>query len=367
MPFGARPHIQSLTIGVHGGIDFGEIERLGLRPEEVLDFSVNANPWGPPPGVRETISRVAIDRYPDPEAKALRRRLASVHEVDVTSILVTNGSVEAIWCACLAFAGPGDCVLICGPTFGEYEVAARMIGAEVVRLRAKEEDGFQPDVSRILLTISQRRPRMVFLCNPNNPTGVYLSRDEVEAILDLLCQHDGALVLDEAYVDFVRDRWSPVDMISGGHLLILRSLTKNFALAGLRLGYVLAEAELVSHLRRVKPPWSVNAVALEAGLAALSQAGFVEGCLESIWRARDYLAGAFRRQGFSVVDSSANFFIARVGDARGFRAGLLEKGCLVRDCTSFGLPKCVRVSPRRMNDCERLVQELDITPKLTSP
>ena len=351
-----RPQIQSLVVGVHGGVDYQELERLGLRPEDVLDFSVNSNPFGPPPGVREVMSRSVIDRYPDPEATALCRSLASEHGIDVTNILITNGSVEAIWCACLAYLEPGDSVLVCGPTFGEYEIASRIAGAEIIDLIASEKDGFQPDVGLILQIVARHRPRMVFLCNPNNPTGVYLSREEIGAILSA-CD-GGLLMLDEAYVDFVRDHWSSIDLIDRGNLLILRSMTKDFTLAGLRLGYSLAHPGIISALRRVKPPWSVNAAAQEAGLAALNQHGFLESCLESIRRARDYLAAEFRRQGFPVVDSRANFFIAKVGDARRFRAELLSKGCMVRDCTSFGLPEYVRVSPRRMEECERLVREV---------
>ncbi|MDO8670156.1 MAG: histidinol-phosphate transaminase [Dehalococcoidia bacterium] len=352
-----RPQIQLLAVGVHGGVNFEELERLGLRPEDVLDFSVNANPFGPPPGVREAVARSVIDRYPDPEATALRRRLAAEYGLDVDNILVTNGSVEAIWSACLAYVGPGDCVLVCSPTFGEYEIAARIAGADVMKLNASEEDGFQPDLGRIVQMMASCRPKIVFLCNPNNPTGAYLAKEEIEAILS--ANVSGLLVLDEAYAGFVRGHWSSIDLIERGNLLVLHSMTKDFTLAGLRLGYALAHAGIIAPLRRVKAPWSVNAPALEAGLAALSQRQFLDNCLERIWEARDYLAQEFRRHGFPVVESRANFFIARVGDARRFRSELLTRGYMVRDCASFGLPEYVRVSPRGMAECQRLVQALE--------
>lgn len=357
MSLTSKPYIQALAAGVHGGIDYGELERLGLKPEEIVDFSVNANPFGPPQVVREALANAAIDRYPDSEAMDLRRRLASRHGVGVENILVANGSVEVIWAACLAYLGPGDCALLCGPTFGEYEVASRLCGAGALRLDAEAGDGFRPPVARILSALAEHRPKVVFVCNPNNPTGAYLSRAEVEGIL--VAAADSLVVLDEAYVDFVSGRWSSIDLLRHDNLLVLRSMTKDFAIAGLRLGYGLAPPEIIRCIKKARPPWSVNAVAQAAGIAALGAEGFLERSVALIAQARDYLTREFRRLGFPVIDSRANFFLARVGDGKRFRAALLSKGLLVRDCASFGLPAYVRIAPRRLEECQRLVEEVE--------
>ena len=160
---------------VHGALDYGELERLGLHPEEVLDFSVNANPYGPSPRVREAVARVALDRYPDRECQQLRQTILatdlSTTHASPQSIVCGNGAAELIWAIARAYLKPGLKTAIIGPTFGEYRVACLATGASVVEFRAQMTDDFQLDTAAVSTWIMIEQPVLVWLCNPNNPTG----------------------------------------------------------------------------------------------------------------------------------------------------------------------------------------------------
>ncbi len=349
-----RPEVENLKVCPHGGPNYEELRAIGLSAEEVVDFSVGSNPFPPPPGVREVVNTVAVNVYPDSEATELRQRLSQKLGVAPENILAGNGAVELIRLIALTYFGRGDSVLILEPTFGEYEVACQIAGAEVL----KQWGGIlAPRMEETVNLIRQRCPRGVFICNPNNPTGHYLYKREVETILDTL--GDGLLILDEAYIAFVDGSWSSIDLISRGNVVIVRSMTKDYALAGLRLGYAVASGEIISALRRVCPPWNVNAVAQKAGVIALDDTDYLERCQPEIRQAKQFLTGELHRIGFTLVPSSTNFFLVKVGDAKAFRTALLRHGILVRDCTSFGLPEYVRIAPRTMPECQKLIATID--------
>lgn len=334
----------------HGSIDDAELAALG--PRAVYDFSVNCNPLGPPPGVAAAIASVDVARYPDDRCLPLRRALAEETGVPPEGIAVGNGSVELIWLLAAAYLRQGDGVLVVGPTFGEYARAAAIHGASVAQYRSAEESDFRPDLAEVVAAVARLRPRLVFLCNPNNPSGVYLGRREVEAVL-AACRN-GLLVVDEAYMPFVERAESLLDLLDDGAVL-LRSLTKDYALAGLRLGYALAAPEVVRALEKVRPPWSVNAAAQAAGLAALADREHLARARREVAAARSYLAHELPRLGLRAIPSAANFLLVRVGDAAALRAALLARGCCVRDCTSFGLPEYIRIGLRTVPECGCLV------------
>lgn len=351
-----RPEIKSLRTCPHGGLNYVELETLGLDPEKVLDFSVCLNPFGPPPKVKEALSSVDISRYPDPESIELRRYLAERLQIKEENVIFGNGSTELIRLIAMAYLSPEDPVLIIEPTFGEYEVACRIAGSKIFKQQRKEEDDFKLSKEETISLIQHHRPKLIFLCNPNNPTGQYLTRPEVEQILSAV--EDGLLVLDEAYISFVENAWSALDLTEGGNLIILRSLTKDFALAGLRLGYAIAHQEVTKSLRKVSPPWNINVVAQKAGAIALKNEEYLVEIKPKIKEAKDFLVRELSLLGFKLIPSEANFFLAKVGDASNFRAALLKQGILVRDCTSFGLPEYVRIAPRTMSECQRLVSTI---------
>jgi len=326
---------------------------MGLTPEAVLDFSVCANPFMPPPGVRKIFNTIAVNHYPDSEATEFRQCLSEKLGVAPDNILVGSGAVELIRLIALTYFRHGDSVLLLEPTFGEYRVACQIVGAEVVKQWGREEESFAPRIEETVNLIRQHHPRGVFICNPNNPTGQYLARQEIEMILDACV--DGLLILDEAYIAFVNESWSSVDLICRGNAIIVRSMTKDYALAGLRLGYAIANQEIIDALRRVRPPWNVSIVAQKAGVMALREVGYLEQCKKEIRQAKEFLISELSRIGFTLVPSNTNFFLVRVANAKAFRAALLRHGILVRDCTSFRLPRYVRIAPRTMPECQKLI------------
>jgi len=326
---------------------------MGLNPEEIIDFSVCSNPFPPPPGVRKIFNSIAIDRYPDSEAIELRQCLSEKLGVAPDNILAGSGATELIRLIALAYFRHGDSVLILEPTFGEYEIACRIVGAEVVKQWGRVEDDFALKVEETVGLIRQRRPKGIFICNPNNPTGQYFSRQEVEAVLD--AGVNSLLILDEAYVAFTDESWSSVDLLHWDNIIIVCSMTKDYALAGLRLGYAVANRDIIGQLRRVRPPWNVNVVAQKAGVVVLSEPSYLERCKQKIKQAKQFLVDEFCRVGFTVIPSKTNFFLVRVGDGKKLRTTLLKHGMLVRDCASFGLPEYVRIAPRTMPECQKLI------------
>jgi histidinol-phosphate aminotransferase len=219
------------------------------------------------------------------------------------------------------------------------------------------EDKFTPRIEEIAELIKERRPRAVFLCNPNNPTGSYLSRPDIEALVD--AAGDGMIVIDEAYVAFVEEGWSSNELISRDNVVILRSMTKDYALAGLRLGYALAHREIISSLRRVCPPWNVNVVAQKIGSIVLEDDEYLEQSKSKIREVKKLLVDELSRLGFAPLPSETHFFLVKVGEADKFRSALLKEGILVRDCASFGLPEYVRIAPRTMPECRRLITAIE--------
>ena len=348
---------------VHGGLDTAELRRLGLQPEQVVDFSANINPLGTSDRVRQAAATVDLSAYPDRDCLALREALAERLGVGLDHLLIGNGSTELIHLLAQARLREGSTGLIFAPTFGEYEAAARLAGAEVGRITARESDGFCWPLDSAAQEIRSTRPDLVVLCNPNNPTGRYLAREQVEQLQSAVGS-EGLLALDDAYVPFAEESWDSTRLLNSdnadkaGNVVLLRSMTKDHALAGARLGYMVAQPELVEDMRRLQPAWSVNAVALAAGLAALEDEAHIESARAIVQTAKAYLYEQFGYMGLEFTRSAANFLIVKVGDARGVRAELLRRGLAVRDCASFGLPQHIRVAVRRQTECEQLVGAL---------
>jgi len=269
------------------------------------------------------------------------------------NILVGNGAVGLIRLIALTYFGQGDSILVLEPTFGEYEVACQIVGSRTFKQWARAEDSFAPRIEETVNLIRQRHPKGVFICNPNNPTGQYLSGQEVEVILDA-CD-GGVLILDEAYIAFVNESWSSLNLISQGNVVIVRSMTKDYALTGLRLGYAIASQEIIRGLRKVRPPWNVNIVAQKAGVTVLMETDYLDQCKKKIIEAKKFLIDELSQLGLPSLPSRTNFFLVKVGDGKVFRSALLRHGILVRDCASFGLPEYVRIAPRTMPECQKLI------------
>ncbi|NTU85452.1 MAG: histidinol-phosphate aminotransferase family protein [Chloroflexales bacterium] len=274
-------------------------------------------------------------------------------------VLPGNGANELIHLLARAMLAPGETALVAGPTYGEYAQACRLAGARVVERRASEAAGFALDIDALAQTVESVRPRLTWLCAPNNPTGADLAPGQARALADLCAAHGGLLVLDQAYAGFARGHGPHDDAPDQGRahgLLRLHSLTKSYALAGLRLGYLLGEPALIERVAAYQPAWSVSSAAQAAGLAALADESFLRETLPRLWAASDALLAGLRALGLTVRRDALPFLLVRTGDAAATRAALLAHGCVVRDCSSFGLPAWVRVAPRRPEENARLLE-----------
>jgi histidinol-phosphate aminotransferase len=354
---------------VHGGIDYAEFERLGIEPGSVIDFSVNSNPYGPSPAVRTALQGIDIAHYPDRHCLALRRAIR-VHELDdadwaLDTILCGNGAAELIWAIARALLQPGDKAAIIGPTFGEYAAASAAARATVAEYRAPQgASGYVPNCGEIVAWLCDQQPALVWFCNPNNPTGYWLDRDGLMEIADACRQIGARLVVDEAYWRFLipPEPFSVARLIGNANMpeiIVLRSLTKDFALAGLRLGYLVAAPEMSRRIAAQLPSWSVSVAAQAAGVAAIKDRMHLARTLAMLAAERGAFFAALEASGHAIVPSRTQFCLVNVGEARSTRQRLLTHGLVVRDCTSFGLPHSVRVATRPEGDWRRLIRALE--------
>jgi L-threonine-O-3-phosphate decarboxylase len=358
-----RPELLHASEAVHGALDFAELERFHWAPEDILDFSVNGNPYGPSPHVREAMARVAIERYPDREVLVLRRALAQHWEVPAEHIIVGNGSAELLWLLALAFLRRGDAVLVVEPTFGEYARVAALMGAQLHFWTAPPAQGFNVDLQGVRHALQRLRPRLAFVCNPNNPTGTCLESEAIVAWARLLPQT--LFVVDEAYLPFASGAPS-VLRSAVANLLVLQSMTKAYALAGLRLGYAIGHPTVIRALALARPPWNVNALAQAAGLAALADQAHLTRSLAQLTAARSALIQGLQAMNVALLPSTTHFFLLQVQDATALRRALLQHGILVRDCTSFGLPGYIRIATRLPAENDRLLSALARVPLSTT-
>lgn len=353
MPPQPRPEIESLRVSPHGGFHADEWR----AHDEVIDFSSNVNPFGVSPRVREALQSTVIERHPDPNATELRDALATRLHLPYDQVIVGNGSLDLIRALAIAYIRPGDAALVVGPTFGEYRVAAELMGAHVERCVALAQNDFRLDVQAVAAYVAKRRPRLAFLCNPNNPTGAYLTREQIVQLLN--ASRETLWGLDEAFIAFVENAWASTDLLASfENLVVLRSMTKDYAIPGLRLGYAIAHGGIIAALNKVRAPWSVNSFAQAAGLAVLNDDDFLRDTLTKIRAASTELRDAITQLGWRVMPSATHFFLVDVDDARACRAALAARGIIVRDCTSFGLPAYIRIATRTPAENARLIRAL---------
>lgn len=351
---------------LHGG-DVEEVSRrYGLSCDDLIDFSANVNPLGPPPSALRSIERnlSKIGRYPDEECYELVRRLARHLSVGPDEIIVGNGATELIYLAA-NWRRPRRALVI-APTFSEYELAVRNVGGDVEHFPLSSDEGFAISVSGLADQLAE--VDMVFLANPNNPTGTLLPPDEIAFLADRAKDEDVFLVIDEAFIDFVpRPRKSSVrsEARRRGNLFVIGSLTKFFALPGLRIGYGVGIRDVVRDLWVRKEPWSVNVLAQVASIASLEDRGYIARTRSLMRREKVFLFdGLLRIPGLRPYSSEANYFLVDVRGT-GFTGGelrerLIPHGILIRDCGSFvGLDRYyIRVAVRTRTENSRLLQAL---------
>lgn len=342
---------------IHGGDWAGYREEYGGMP---LDFSSNISPLGLPEGVRAAMERALAqaDRYPDPLCRQLRGAIAGAEEVDAAWCLCGNGAADLIYRAVLA-KRPGR-ALVTAPTFAEYEAALDLVLCQVEHYVLKEENGFVVDQG--FLNAITPGTDMVFLCEPNNPTGRTTPQGLLREVLER-CREVGALlVVDECFGDFLAA--PAAHTVKGclpeyGNLLILKAFTKLYAMAGVRLGYCLcSDSQFLEKMGRAGQPWTVSALAQAAGVAALQEKEYVQAVRALTAQERPWLQAELKRLGFQVIPGEANYLLFSS------QVSLLEpmrrKGILLRGCGNYqGLrDDWYRTAVRTHAENERLIAAL---------
>lgn len=347
----------------HGGNVFAVARSLGIAPEELCDFSASINPLGMAPGVREAVmgSFNRLLHYPDSEAAVLRSALAALHGVTDQNICVANGSTELIYLAPRLVEGKRG--LVIAPPFGEYAKALELAGWSVDYHELRPADGFDLDLERLREQMGDGYD-LLFLGNPGNPTGRLVSRAEVQALIDACLSAGTFLVLDEAFMDFCEEGSAKELVCRNDRAVIFRSLTKFYALPGLRLGCAIGSPRVINRLQALRGPWSVNGVAQVAGLASLADGEYRERTLAAVTKERESLLdGLGRIAGLKPYPSAANYLLVEI--AQGPDAGelcrkLLSERILLRNCASFaGLDnRFFRVAVRSREENVRLLATL---------
>ncbi len=317
---------------MHGGLIKQIRENTG-RP--VIDFSANLNPF--PPAVSVDLSPDILSYYPDDQYATLKECISRKFHRPPDEIAVGNGSIELIRVFCNAALSPKDKVGIRNPTFGEYEFSARLAGA----LPAGEHE----------------RAKVRFICNPNNPTGDLLPRSIILEMKEKMKEE--LLFVDEAFIELADPAQSVVGL-RDPFFFVLRSLTKCFAVPGIRFGYAFGDPVLIRKVETIRPPWSVNAFAEQYALAAFRSFEALEDSRRRIVSARKWLEFELSRFPLTLHPSSANFLLMTFSDdVSRLCARLLGEGILVRDCHSFGLPNSIRIAVRTPQDNCLLIEAME--------
>ena len=352
-----NPHLASLE--EYAPIEPFEVlsARLGIPAERIVKLDANENPYGPLPAAVEALARYPYFHvYPDPRQSMLRDALGAFIGVPAAHVLPGQGADELLDYLCRLFLAPGDAVVNAPPTFGMYSFDARLAGARIVDV-ARSED-FSVDVDAIVSAVEARRPKLLFLASPNNPSGGWLDDDALDRLLALPL----VVVLDEAYVEFA-DHTSRASRVPAcDNLVVLRTFSKAAGIAGLRLGYGIFPQWLMHELWKFKQPYNVNAAASVAGIASLRHTDRIERVVATLKaeRSRLYEMLAPLPGIEAVPGSQANFILCRIThrNAHDLKLALERRGILVRHYDKPGLDNCIRISVGRPEHTDALIGAL---------
>jgi histidinol-phosphate/aromatic aminotransferase/cobyric acid decarboxylase-like protein len=341
---------------VHGGLLDAELERLGLHPSSVLDFSASCNPYGPCAAVERAVRDAPLDRYPDPTAYHARVALARLIDESPDHLVLGNGAAELLWTIARAWVRRGTRVLIAEPTFGEFASAVARAGGCVFEWRADASDAFRIDLHAIVSRAYELDASIVYLCTPNTPTGAPL---EAPAILSAAtCNPRLRFVVDQSFLS-LSARFDDLRCRFPANVICVRSLTKEHGIPGVRLGYSLSTPVLAERLEAERPAWTTSAQAQAAAIAASCSQAFVAESRSRMLEDRARLETGLITLDLHPTPSSTGFSLVRTGGARELRERLLCRHAIaVRDCSSFGLPDFIRIAARGERDVARLLHAL---------
>lgn len=352
-----KSEIVSSERAVHGG------EALQYFRSGFIDFSSNVNPLGTPKKALAAVKRELwkCAHYPG-DGRELRKAASLHFGVAPENVLLGSGSTELIKVFCEGFLRGEDKVLIPAPTYSDYEAFAKLQGTKAEHIFLKKHNNFAAEKGVIINRIDQKT-KALFLCNPNNPTGQTITDNDLEEIISEARNCNAIVFLDEAYIDFSEQRTLCERVERFENLFVLRSLTKFFALPGLRIGCGVANEKTVRYLERLLPTWNINSLAQAAARAALRDESYIKKSKAFVKREKEFLYKSLKEiPNLKVYPSETNFFLIELLTltARELKKKLLQKRILIRDCSSFaGLgEKFIRVCVRKRKENLKLIGEL---------
>lgn len=325
----------------HGGNIRFYREKYNLKLKNIIDFSANINPFGFPESIKDIIIKniLLLAHYPDPECKNLIKALANNLSINCKNICVGNGSIEIIYLISKVINPKNTLIYL--PTFSEYEISARKVGSEIIYIKAHKEEDFKIDINKIINLIP--KVELIFLCNPNNPTGYLIPKEEIDKLTKKCEEYQTYLVIDEVFMGFVDNEEALRNIttpILRNYLIVINSFTKFFGLPGIRLGYCIANTQLIKKLNDAKYCWSVGTLALSIGEKIIKDKRFIQKTKNFIKNERVFLYNKLNNIGFiKPYFPTANFILCEIVTKKitspTLANRLAKHGILIRDCSDF--------------------------------
>jgi histidinol-phosphate aminotransferase len=352
------PFLKTLPV-YQPGRPIEEVAReLGLPADSIIKVASNENPFGPSPLAIAAMQKAiaGVNLYPDGNAFYLKQKLAAKLGIEPANLILGNGSNEIIEFVSHALLAPGDDVVVSQFCFAIYPIVAKMFGANLVVVPAKD---YGHDLPTMLKAITPKT-RIVFVANPNNPTGTLAPREEVIQFVNEV-PDDVLLVMDEAYIEFLDDAVDLVPLIRLGvrkNLILMRTFSKIYGLAGLRIGYGIGNPDLIAALEKTRQPFNINSLAQAAALAALDDDEHVRKTRANNFGGLQFFEKVFRELKLEFVPSSANFLLVRVGEGQKVFDAMQKQGVIVRPMGGYQLPEWIRISVGTPQENERCLGAL---------
>ena len=352
----AHPYLKGL-IPYEPGKPIEDVARdLGLPPEQIIKLASNENPLGPSPKALEAMQQ-ALQRahfYPDGGAYYLREALAKKFSLQRENIVLGCGSNEIIELLGHGFLNPDDEVITAQHSFVVYRLMATLFGAKTIETPAPN---FVPNLNAMLDAVTPRT-RQIFIANPNNPTGTIVSSSAIDDFMNRVPERV-TVIFDEAYYEFLDNPPETLNYVrEGRNVVVMRTFSKSQGLAGLRIGYAFATAEMANILQKCRQPFNVNSIAQAGALAALGDEEHQRKTKALVDQGREYLQAEFQRLNLKFVPSFANFVLVRVGDGDAVFQQLMRQGIIIRSMTAYQLPEWVRITVGTMQENRRLIEAL---------
>jgi histidinol-phosphate aminotransferase len=353
----ANPWLNDIVSYIPGKPIDDVARELGLPPEEIVKLASNENPIGPSPkavaAMTEALGKAHF--YPDGGGYHLRTAIAKKFGLDISNVILGNGSNEIIEFLGHAFLRPGDNIIVADHAFVIYKLMAHLFGASAIEVA---DPGLTADVDAMVRAITPQT-KLIYLANPNNPTGTMVGAAELKRLIDDTPK-DVAVVLDEAYYEFLAN---PPDTLRYVHearnVILLRTFSKIQGLASLRIGYGLAHPDLIKLLHKTRQPFNANAIAQVGAIAGLEDDEHQEKTRALTFAGVAFLQSEFEKRGLEYVRSSANFVLVKVGNGKEIFEKLLRRGTIVRATGEYKLPEWIRVSVGTMEQNRRFLDDLD--------